>query len=239
MTQVKTRRSRNGARLPNDRGIPQYMGENIEKDLEEVSLRAGGTMRNRILVAAIALFAERGYENLNMRTLASWVGLKAPTLYNYFPSKEALLVGAIDQGMDDFFGYILDGIEAVPREQRLFEIVHRHAGYKLRHRAIARANDRLIDPQFARMFLPEEAARDFGSRMTRYRHQVEDLVGDHIPHDGAVSTKVVTLAILSQCDRIAYWYTPKGNMTEEQALAQITILTRRMLHDIPREARSG
>lgn len=229
MTQPKTRRSRNGARLPSDHSTPQYLGENIEKDLEAVSRRTGGTMRNRILVAAIALFAERGYENLNMRTLASWVGLKAPTLYNYFPSKEALLVGAIEQGMDDFFGYILDDIEAVPHEARLMEIVHRHAGYKMRHRAIARANDRLIDPQFGRMFLPEEAARAFSARMADYRHRVEELVRDHVTDDSPVSAKVVTLAILSQCDRTAYWYSPKGAMSEEQALTQVVTLIRRML----------
>ena len=146
MSEPKIRRTRNGARLPADQATPRYLGENIEKDLREVSERAdGGTMQSRILVAAIALFAERGYENLNMRTLAGWVGLKAPTLYNYYASKEQLLVEAIELGMTDFFSYILEGIDDVPREQRLFEIVHRHAGYKMRHRLIARANDRLID----------------------------------------------------------------------------------------------
>ncbi|MBL7249450.1 TetR/AcrR family transcriptional regulator [Alloalcanivorax sp. C16-2] len=230
MTRTTTRRSRNGARLPEDSGTPHYLGENIEKDLEEVSRRAGGgTMQSRILVAAIALFAERGYENLNMRTLASWVGLKAPTLYNYYPSKEALLVGAIDLGMDDFFSYILDGIEAVPRGSRLFTVIDRHARYKMRHRLIARANDRLIDPQFARMFLPDDAARHFSERMAGYRHQVQDLVRDYVPDDGPVSPKVVTLAVLSQCDRMAYWYNPHGEMSEDQALAQVTVLIRRML----------
>ena len=144
MSEPKIRRTRNGARLPADQATPRYLGENIEKDLREVSERAdGGTMQSRILVAAIALFAERGYENLNMRTLAGWVGLKAPTLYNYYASKEQLLVEAIELGMTDFFSYILDGIEDVPREKRLFEIVRRHAGYKMRHRLIARANDRV------------------------------------------------------------------------------------------------
>nr|MCH9784102.1 TetR/AcrR family transcriptional regulator [Gammaproteobacteria bacterium] len=137
MSEPKIRRTRNGARLPADQATPRYLGENIEKDLREVSERAdGGTMQSRILVAAIALFAERGYENLNMRTLAGWVGLKAPTLYNYYASKEQLLVEAIELGMTDFFSYILEGIDDVPREERLFEIVHRHAGYKMRHRLI-------------------------------------------------------------------------------------------------------
>ena len=164
-----------------------------------------------------------------MRTLAGWVGLKAPTLYNYYASKEQLLVEAIELGMTDFFSYILEGIDEVPREERLFEIVRRHAGYKMRHRLIARANDRLIDPQFARMFLPEDTARHFSGRMAGYRHTVEDLVRDHVADDAPVSPKVVTIALLSQCDRMAYWYDPDGPMTPEQALEQVTILIQRML----------
>ena len=216
--------------MPTDQATPRYLGANIENDLREVSERSGGgTMQSRILVAAIALFAERGYENLNMRTLAGWVGLKAPTLYNYYASKEQLLVGAIELGMTDFFSYILNGIEDVPREARLFEIINRHAGYKMRHRLIARANDRLIDPQFTHMFLPEDAARHFIGRMDNYRHTVEALVRDYVDDDAPVSPKVVTLALLSQCDRMAYWYNPDGEMTPEQALEQVTILIRRML----------
>ena len=103
-------------------------------DLSREAKTASGGERRR---AAIALFAERGYENLNMRTLAGWVGLKAPTLYNYYASKEQLLIEAIELGMTDFFSYILEGIDEVPREERLFEIVRRHAGYKMRHRLIA------------------------------------------------------------------------------------------------------
>lgn len=230
MINPKTRRSRNGARLAADPATPHYLGENIESDLQAVSERTGGgTTRSRILLAAIALFAERGYENLNMRTLASWVGLKAPTLYNYYASKEQLLVESIELGMNDFFGYVLEDIEAVPREARLFEIINRHAGYKMRHRLISRANDRLIDPQFARMFLPKEVAEHFISKMAQYRHMVQELVCDYVPDDSPVSPQVITIGILSQCDRMAYWYNPEGDMTPDQALAQVAIMIRRML----------
>lgn len=229
MTEAKTRRSRNGARVPSD-SAPQYLGENIENDLREVSERAGGgMMQSRILIAAIALFAERGYENLNMRTLASWVGLKAPTLYNYYASKEELLAEAIELGMTDFFGYILNQIEELPREKRLFEILRRHAEYKVRHRVISRANDRLIDPQFTRRFLPASTAQRFVEKMTRYRHMVQDLVCDYVSEDAPISPQVVTVGILSQCDHLAYWYNPEGKMRPEQAQRQVLILCQRML----------
>ena len=52
---------------------------------------------------------------------------------------------------------------------------------------------------------------------------------DHVADDAPVSPKVVTIALLSQCDRMAYWYDPDGPMTPEQALEQVTILIQRML----------
>ena len=99
----------------------------------------------------------------------------------------------------------------------------------MRHRLIARAKGRQIGPQFERRCLPEDTAGRFGGRRAGYRHTVQDLVRDYVADDAPVSPKVVTLALLSQCDRMAYWYNPKGQMTPEQALEQVSILIRRML----------
>lgn len=179
MTQPKARQGRSGALLPYNRKEPLFLGQNIEEDVKKINERSGGgAMRSRILLVAIALFAERGYENLSMRTLASWVGLKPSTLYNYHQSKQALLIDAIELIMDDFFGFILNDIESIPRSRRLFEVIRRHAGYKMTYQLISRANDRLIDPGFTKMFLPEDAARHFIGRMAEYRHLVQDLIMD-------------------------------------------------------------
>lgn len=230
MKNSDNQRTRNGIRHAVGHGVPLYLGESIASDLQEVGERTdGGTTRSRILLTAIALFAERGYENLSMRALASHVGLKAPTLYNYYESKEQLLIESIELGMNDFFGCVLKDIESVPREDRLFEIIRRHAGYKMRHRLIARANDRLIDPQFARMFLPEEVAQYFIGKLTNYRHTVQELVSDYITDNSEVSAQLITISILSQCDRTAYWFNPEGALSVEQALQQVLIIVRRML----------
>src|ERR1700756_5680176 len=154
MSRKATKRTRPGARVPNDRVGLSYLGQPIDEgtivERQEASV---GRMRGRILLIAIALFAERGYESCSMRTIASAVKLKAPTLYNYYPSKEALLVEAIEFGMNDFFAYVLRALDQKTRSERLFEIGRRHVDYKIRHRVIARANDRLIDPQFTGLFL--------------------------------------------------------------------------------------
>lgn len=47
--------------------------------------------RQRVLDAAIALFAEHGYEATGMRAIAEAVGIRPASLYHYFHSKETIL----------------------------------------------------------------------------------------------------------------------------------------------------
>ena len=230
MSRKATKRTRTGARVPNDRVGLSYLGQAIDEgtivERQEASV---GPTRGRILLIAIALFAERGYESCSMRTIASAVRLKAPTLYNYYPSKEALLVEAIEFGMNDFFAYVLRDLDQKPRSERLFEIGRRHVDYKIRHRVIARANDRLIDPQFSRMFLSDKDRKHFEKRLDEYRHKIHDLVSEIVGSDGPVDPMFVTLSIMNQWDRAAYWYNPDGKRTPEEAVDQILILSGRLL----------
>lgn len=52
--------------------------------------------RTRILAAARALVAERGYDGLTMRDLAHAARVSVPTLYNLFGSKDAILVAELE-----------------------------------------------------------------------------------------------------------------------------------------------
>lgn len=224
------KRTRTGARVPVDEAALTYANQAIDEGaIVEQPDTAAGKMRIRILLTAIALVAERGYETCSMRTIASAVGLRAPTLYNYYPSKEALLVEAIDFGIDNFFSYVLKNVDQKPRGERLFEIARRHIDYKLRHQVIAKANDRLIDPQFAKLFLSEKDRKHFGKRLDNYRHKIHDLVKDLVGDKSPVDSMFVTLAIMNQWDRAAYWYNPKGKRSHAETADQLLILTARLL----------
>lgn len=52
--------------------------------------------RARILATARELIAERGYDGLTMRDLASASRVSVPTLYNLFGGKQALLLGELE-----------------------------------------------------------------------------------------------------------------------------------------------
>lgn len=67
------------------------------------SLRKGERTRLRIIEAAATLFAERGYKATTLRDLADVVGLRGPSLYNHFGSKEALYAAVLDWGLRPLF----------------------------------------------------------------------------------------------------------------------------------------
>ena len=56
------------------------------------------TRADEILDAAVALFAERGYAEVGIDDIGAAVGMAGPSLYNHFPSKQAILVAAMLRG---------------------------------------------------------------------------------------------------------------------------------------------
>lgn len=71
------------------------------------------TRREQIMKAALELFAREGYANCSISRLADHIGISKGLMYNYFESKEALLVNIIEEGMSDimaFFDPDNDGI---------------------------------------------------------------------------------------------------------------------------------
>lgn len=57
--------------------------------------------RKQIMDAALELFASEGYSHCSISQLASHAGISKGLMYNYFKSKEALLIAIIEEGMQD------------------------------------------------------------------------------------------------------------------------------------------
>lgn len=55
-----------------------------------------------IIPVAWALFEKNGYDSTTMSDIAEAIGISRRTLFNYFPTKEALLYPAVDEYMAEF-----------------------------------------------------------------------------------------------------------------------------------------
>jgi len=58
--------------------------------------------RQKILKASRRLFKEKGYDNTMIEDVADKAEVSKATLYNYFPNKESLLVGTMDDVSESF-----------------------------------------------------------------------------------------------------------------------------------------
>ncbi|MDX1990860.1 MAG: helix-turn-helix domain-containing protein [bacterium] len=56
--------------------------------------------RNQILDAAAVVFAEKGFHPTTIRDVAKQAGIADGTIYNYFDSKPALLLGIFERMRD-------------------------------------------------------------------------------------------------------------------------------------------
>ena len=56
--------------------------------------------RRRILKASRKLFSAKGYDNTMMEDIAWKAEVSKATVYNYFPNKESLLIGTVDEVLD-------------------------------------------------------------------------------------------------------------------------------------------
>ena len=123
-----------------------------------------GRTPEAILDAAEALFAERGYDGASLRDVADRVGVRAPSLYNHFESKDALYVAVLERGVGPVLE-LLAQVAARPDEIDQRRIVtevmatlarHPNLARLLQHETLAGGRrltpilERFIGPAFAR-----------------------------------------------------------------------------------------
>ncbi|SDS21678.1 TetR/AcrR family transcriptional regulator [Microlunatus soli] len=66
--------------------------------------RAGSATRERLIAAAADLIAASPGEEVSLRAVCDAVGVKMPTLYHFFGSKQGLLDAVVDHGFDLYLG---------------------------------------------------------------------------------------------------------------------------------------
>lgn len=193
------------------------------------ALDRSGT-RQRILEAAIEMFAEHGFEASSVRDLAKAVGIKAPGLYSHFPSKEAILSEAMIRALADFLNYMTAPSDASTPAEHLQETVQRHVLYQIEHLAVTRANDVLLDTESIGRFLPTEDHDLLVRTQRAYYDAVRSRLEAAVPSGFDIDTAVATFAVLNLCDRVTAWYKPTGRLSPAEVAQSYWELVRGMLH---------
>ena len=167
---------------------------------------------DRILRAATALFAERGYHGTSVRTLARVLRVETPSLYYHFPSKQQILFAILDRTLDD----LLDGLRravaaAEGAPERLRAAIRFHVLFHTRRRQEA-----FVSHSELRSLAPANLRRVVAKR-DQYEQVFRDLLAAGVR--GGVfrvpDVKLAAMAILSMCTGVATWFSEGGRLPPE------------------------
>lgn len=189
----------------------------------------GEETKSRILDTSITLFAERGFDACTMRDIAAAVGIKAPAIYNHYPSKDAVLAEAMQHILGRFFWTLLAPLEEKPVEGWLKAIVRGHVGFQLEHRELARANDALLNAPGKQRVLPAPVYRRIVGVERCYVELISILVRLSVPRSNEWDGLMSGFAITAMCDRVVAWYDPDGPLEARQVADRTWKLVARMI----------
>src|SRR3954471_7916846 len=148
-----------------------------------------------------------------MRAIAAAAGVQPASLYHWYPSKEAILVGMQDAFMDGLTAKLVAAIVGRPSPAHVLgAAVRAHVDYHGRHQRAAFVTDTEI-----RALEPRAQARLI-ARRDAYEKYFEDPIraGVDAGQLDCSAPKVATYAILLQCTGVALWFVPDGPLTLEQ-----------------------
>jgi len=182
--------------------------------------RAPGAVRERILAAAVALFAEQGFDGTSVQQVVDRAQVTKGALYHYFDSKDDLLYeiyhGLLQiqlTGLDDILSRGLarpDAVRAIiahliettaaraPETAVFTREMHRLTPAR---RKAMRADRRRYHETFRALIADGQAAGDFAA---------------------TASAETVTLMVFGMINQLPTWYRPTGPKTATQLADEVT-----------------
>ena len=96
--------------------------------------------RQRVLLAALQLGADGGYDAVQMRDIAATAEVALGTIYRYFPSKDALLAAAMVEWMEDLERRVTNRApQGATTAERVYDVLRRGVATMERQPKLAEA----------------------------------------------------------------------------------------------------
>jgi AcrR family transcriptional regulator len=181
----------------------------------------GGT-RSRIVAAAVALFAEQGYDATSVNQLVARAGVAKGALYHHFGSKDDLLYEVYRELVDRQRAGLAEILaRGLPPAEALRAMVHdlvtTTAARVAEAKVFFREGYRLTDAN--------------QQRVRAARREIHDAVLELVAtaqrdgHFGTVaSPEMVTFTVFGVINELPVWYSPDGAKTPEQLAGELADL---------------
>lgn len=170
---------------------------------------SGEKTNKAITTAALALFAERGYAAVSMRSIAQEVGIQVGALYNHFATKQEVLARIMLDHMQELLAaWDVACAGANTPVEKIEAFVRFHVRYHMtRHNGVFTSFMEL------RSLQPENFAKVEELRK-RYEYDIRDTLkqgrdkGDFLITDPHVSA----MALIAMLTGVTAWYKPAGRL---------------------------
>lgn len=175
--------------------------------------------KQKIIETALTLFSERGYDAVSVGEIAEAVGIKAPSLYNHYPSKQAIFDAIVettalqyekDTGRIDI--HVQRAAADIPMlmtigEEELFEKVQQIFDYSLHNDNIRKFRKMMTIEQFRSPSLGELYTRRFSERLVDYHAEIfRSLIAAGVIYGGDTNALALmyvapVITLIGVCDR--------------------------------------
>ncbi len=166
--------------------------------------------KEKILDAALTLFAENGYDGTSVEQIASIVGIKAPSLYKHYKGKEDILNALIDSAearYEEMFGSEKN-IGNIPQSlQEFINVTMERIAFTMRDPVIRKTRMLLVQEQFRNERISEVTTRHQLDGIQRMFTKIikgmmdEDIVKNDDPALLAVELTAPAVLLIAQADR--------------------------------------
>jgi AcrR family transcriptional regulator len=194
----------------------------VSLDGDRVLARRGrpGNSLDTLLVAAVALFNERGYEATTVDEVAGRLGVTKSAIYHHVPSKGELLRLALDRALDALFAVTSEtGATTGPAIQRLEYVV--------------RGSVRVLAAElpFVTLLLRLRGNTEVERTALQRRREFDRIVAGLVraaEHEGDVRSDVdpavISRLLFGTVNSLTEWYRPGGDLSAgDLADAVVTI----------------
>lgn len=182
--------------------------------------------REEFLAAALARLSKHGYSATSTRDICADVGLVHSAIYNYFPSKEAVVLAIEERDMTE----MITELEAIASGEpdpgkRLVAIIT----YVFNQATQRRSAWRLL-ADMLRSISPQNRAF-----VVRRRDQFQALVSSAIEDAVAAGMvapadiRLATLHLFGIAEGMSGWYRPAGDRSRDSVVADAVVFTLRAL----------
>jgi AcrR family transcriptional regulator len=173
------------------------------------------SVRDKILAAAVGLFAEYGYHAATMRDIARIAGIQAASIYYHYASKQALLVEIMESHMRQLnanLERIVSKRNTV--QQSLYEAISNH----IRLHTTFKSEFFIIDTEI-RALEDENRAKILALR-DQYEDLIQELLREGMEQGVLRQTdiKISSYAIIAMCTEVAQWFRPGGRLSVQQVI---------------------